>query len=329
MINLAILGSGSIAHMMANTVKLMNKSGENRVNLYAIASRDLSKAQAFAKEFSMPVSYGSYEELYNDPKVDLVYIATPHNLHYQEAKECLNHGKHVLCEKAFTINAKQAKELIELSEEKKLLLAEAIWTRYLPMRQIINDVIESNIVGRPYLLTANLGYELTTIPRLVKKNLAGGALLDVGVYPINFANMIFGDPDRVDAVGLKNQDGVDMSNSITFSYEKTGQMAVLCSSAMSVSDRFGMIHCQNGFIQVENINNPQSLNVYNKQYQLIKHIDCPKQLTGYEYEVVACINAIENNKIECEQMPHEKTLYIMNLLDSIRAQLSIKYPEEE
>lgn len=329
MINFAIVGAGSIAKLMATTIKMMNKGGDESVKLYAIASRSLEKAKEFAKEFGIEKAYGSYEELYNDPAINLVYIATPHNFHYEQTKACLEHGKHVLCEKAFTVNAKEAKELIDLSKEKKLLLAEAIWTRYQPMRQIINDVISSGIVGPAYMITANLGYSIADKPRLVKKDLAGGALLDVGVYPINFTNMIFGDPTGVEATCIKNQEGVDVSNSITLTYADTGRMAVLCSSAICVSDRFGMIHCKDGFIQVENINNPQSIQVFNKQYQLIKEIKCPKQYTGYEYEVVACVKAIEAGLCECEQMPHERTLYIMNLLDSIRAQLGIKYPFEK
>lgn len=327
-INFAILGLGMIAKVMASTILQMNKSGDKSVKLYGAASRSLEKSQSFCKEFSVEKAYGSYEDLYKDPKVDLVYIATPHSCHFEEVKKCLEHGKNVLCEKAFTVNAKQAKELIDLAKDKKLLLAEAIWTRYQPMRQIIADTINSNIVGPVTMLTANLGYDIVSVPRLVKPELAGGALLDVGIYPLNFANMILGDPDCVDAVCIKNASGVDMSNSITLSYEKTGVMAVLCSSAMGISDRFGMIHCKKGFIQVDNVNNPQGLKVFDSNYSLIKEIKCPKQLTGYEYEVAACVQAIEQGKIECPQMPHERTLYMMQLMDSIRAQLGIKYPFE-
>lgn len=327
-INFAILGLGMIARVMANTILQMNKAGDHCVRLYAAASRSKEKSQSFCSEFSVATSYGSYEELYKDPNVDLVYIATPHSCHFEEVKQCLQHGKNVLCEKAFTVNAKQAKELIELAKEKKLLLAEAIWPRYQPMRKIIVDTINSNVVGPVTMLTANLGYDIVSVPRLVKPELAGGALLDVGIYPLNFANMILGDPDSVEATCIKNASGVDMSNSITLCYEKTGVMAVLCSSAMGISDRFGMIHCKKGFIQVDNINNPQGLKVFDCNYSLIKEIKCPKQLTGYEYEVSACVRAIEQGKIECPEMPHERTLYMMQLMDSIRAQLGIRYPFE-
>lgn len=327
-LNFGILGLGMIARVMADTVLKMNNSGDKSVRLYAAASRSMEKSLNFSKEFSVEKAYGSYEELYKDPNVDLVYIATPHSCHFEDVKQCLEHGKNVLCEKAFTVNAKQAKELIDLAQKKKLLLAEAIWTRYQPMRKIIDDTISSGIVGPVTMLTANLGYNIVSVPRLVKPELAGGALLDVGIYPLNFANMILGDPDSVEAVCIKNAAGVDMSNSITLCYEKTGVMAVLCSSALGVSDRFGMIHCKKGFIQVDNINNPQGLKIFDSNYSLIKEIKCPEQLTGYEYEVSACVSAIEQGLTECPQMPHERTLYMMQLMDTIRSQLGIKYPFE-
>lgn len=328
MVRLALLGLGKIARVMANTVLLMNQHGDTSIKLVGAASRSKDKALEFSREFGIEKAYGSYQELYDDPDIDLVYIATPHSHHYEEALACLNSGKHVLCEKAFTVNAKMAEDLIKKSCEKKLLLAEAIWTRYMPSRQAINDVIASGIIGSVTMVTANLSYSIANVPRLVKPELAGGALLDVGVYPLNFACMILGEPDRVDAVCIKNAAGVDMSNSVTLCFDKTAQMAVLCSSATGVSDRFGYIHGTNGFIQVDNINNPKSLTVFNKEYQAVKKLDFSNQLTGYEYEVQACVNAIESASVECSQMPHKDTLYMMRLYDSIRAQLGIRYPFE-
>ncbi|MGN1281315.1 MAG: Gfo/Idh/MocA family protein [Succinivibrio sp.] len=328
MVRLAILGLGNIARVMARTVQLMNQHGDNSVKVVAGASRSKEKAEAFCREFSIEKAYGSYQELYDDADIDLVYIATPHSHHFEEAKACLESGKHVLCEKAFTVNAAMAEQLVALSKEKNLLLSEAIWTRYMPSRLAINEVIASGIIGQVTMVTANLSYSIAHVPRLVKPELAGGALLDVGVYPLNFACMILGEPDRVDAVCIKNSAGVDMSNSITLCYEKTAQMAVLCSSATGVSDRFGYIHGTKGFIQVENINNPQSLTVYNSDYQAVKMLDFKDQLTGYEFEVQSCVKAINEGRCECPQMPHDMTLYMMRLYDSIRAQLGIKYPFE-
>lgn len=328
MLNFAILGAGSIARVMATTINKMNSSGNNIVKLAAVASRSLDKSKQFASEFNIEKAYGSYDELYNDPSIDIVYIATPHNFHYEQCKSCLQHKKNVLCEKPFTVNAKQAKELLDLAAEKKVFITEGIWTRYQPMRRIIDEEIKSGIIGKPMMVTANLSYNMTRKERLLKPELAGGALLDVGIYALNFANMILGDPDEVDSSCIKNAAGVDMSNSVTFTYKDTAKMAVLCSSALCVSDRFGMIHGSEGFIMVENINNPQSLKIFDNAYNLIKEINAPEQLTGFEYEVEEVAKAIKNGEIQCSSMPHERILYMMNLMDSIRAQMGIKYPFE-
>jgi len=326
-IRYAILGAGAIGHVMAKTVTMMNQAGNNGVKLCAIASRDVKRAKEFASLYGIEKAC-TYEDLYNDKDIDLVYIATPHNFHFEQSKRCLESGKHVLCEKAFTVNAKEARELCKIARERNLLITEAIWPRYQPMRQIINETISSGIAGQPMMLTATLCYSISHNQRLVKPELAGGALLDVGIYSLNFANMIFGDPDEVDAVCVKNMAGVDMSDSITLRY-KSGQMAVLNASSMCISDRMGIIYCTKGHIRVENINNPQSIEVYNERYELIKKIPCPPQLTGYEYELIKACEAIEKGQTECEDMPHERTIYMMELMDSIRAQYALKYPFEK
>ena len=185
--NIGIIGTGWIADKMAITL-----SGMKTARLYAIASRSYQKAEQFAKQYSVPKIYGSYQELADDENIDLIYIATPHSHHYQHAKMCLLKGKPVLCEKAFTVNAGQAQELIKISQEKKVFLAEAIWTRYQPMRKMISDEISSNIIGKPLMISANLCYPNIARERMFKPELAGGALLDLGVYVLNFADMFFG-----------------------------------------------------------------------------------------------------------------------------------------
>lgn len=209
MLKMAIMGAGSIANKMADTITKMND-----VKAYAIAARDTERAAAFAKKYGFTKFYGSYEEMLKDPEVQLVYIATPHSHHYKCAKMCLEAGKHVLCEKAFTVNAEQAKEILKLAEEKKLLLTEAIWTRYMPSRNMINKLIADGTIGEVTSLTANLGYELSEVKRIWDPQLAGGALLDVGVYLVNFASMIFGeDLEHVQSEAVfKN--GVDMIDNI-------------------------------------------------------------------------------------------------------------------
>ncbi len=327
MINLGIIGAGVIAGTMAETCNLMTKRGNSPVKLYAIGSRTQEKADAFAKKYGVEKAYGTYEAFYQDKNVDLVYVATPHNLHYENTKACLQTGHHVLVEKAFTVNAKECEALIKLAKEKKLLLTEAIWTRYQPMRRMIDETLASGIIGTPLVLTANLSYSMAKKERLQKPELAGGALLDVGVYTLNFADMIFGAPQTCEATCLKNADGVDVSDTIALTYDG-GRMATLSTSSLVVSDRFGMVHGSEGFMQVDNINNPQGFKVFDKGYKLIKEVKCPPQLTGYEYEVIESCACIEKGVLECPSMPHQDTLRIMQLMDSIRAQFNLKYPFE-
>lgn len=323
MLKVGILGAGGIASVMANTIARMDSACG-----YAVASRDLNKAREFAEKWGITKAYGSYEEMLEDPGVELVYIATPHSHHYRHAKMCLAHGKHVLCEKAFTVNAAQAEELFRIAGEKRLLITEAIWTRYMPMRGTINEVLRSGIVGKPWLLTANLGYMISQVPRMKEPQLAGGALLDVGVYPLNFAAMVFGnDPVSITGTAVLTEKGVDAQDSITLKYAD-GRMAVINATMMGLSDRRGIIDCDNGMLEIININNPEELRVYNRDRVLIASYKAPKRITGYEYEVEACIRALDAGGIECPLMPHAETVRIMQWMDDLRAQFGVKYPEE-
>lgn len=327
MINLGIIGAGSIAKTMAQTVRKMNENGIGKIRMYAVASRNLEKAKAFAAENKAEKSFGSYESLLCDTEVDLVYIATPHSFHHEQAKLSLEHNKHVLCEKAFTVNACQAEDLISLAESKNLLITEAIWTRYQPMRKIISDEINSGVLGKPLSLSAELSYSIMNKERLVRPELAGGALLDVGIYPLNFATMVFGHPDEVHSVCQKSESGVDVHDSITLFYND-GKMASLTSGMCEVGNRNAFVNCENGFFQIKNVNNPESIELFDKNYNLIKKITRPEQFTGYEYELLESAEAIENGKTECPSMPHSETIYMMKLLDEIRNQFGVKYPFE-
>ena len=323
MLKVGILGAGGIASAMAKPISQMT-SARN----FAVASRDLNKAREFAAKWGMTKAYGSYEEMLADPGVDLVYVATPHSHHYPHVKLCLEHGKHVLCEKAFTVNAAQARELFRIAREKHLLLTEAMWTRFLPMRGTINEVLRSGIVGKPWLLTANLGYMISQVERLKEPSLAGGALLDVGVYPLNFAAMVFGnDPVSITGTAVLSDKGVDRQDSITLRYAD-GKIAVLNATMMGMSDRRGVIDCDNGMLEIVNINCPEELRVYNKDRLLIASYRAPKCISGYEYEVEACVRALDAGGIECPLMPHAETVRMMEWMDDLRAQFGVRYPDE-
>ncbi len=319
----AILAPGHIAHSMARAVSEIEK-----IECYAVASRDYGRAADFAKQWGFEKAYGSYEEMVKDSQVELVYVASPHSHHYEHTRLCLEHGKHVLVEKAFTVNAKQARELIQLSEEKGLLLAEAIWTRYMPSRKMIDDILASGVLGNVTSLTANLGYILPHVERMQNPELAGGALLDLGVYPINFALMAFhGSIKEVNAAAIMSPKGVDWMNSITLSFAD-GKMAVLHSDMLAQTDRQGVISGDKGYLEVQNINNCEEIRVFNLERKMTASYQVPEQINGYEYEVLSCIRAIEEGRTECEEMPHSETLRVMELLDRIREQWGMSYPCE-
>ena len=321
--NVAILGTGHIAAKMAATLQQMKD-----VNCYAVASREQIRAEAFAKEWGFKKACGSYEELAADPHVDLVYIATPHSHHYEHARLCILNGKAVLCEKAFTANARQAEALLQLAKERNVFITEAIWTRYMPFSHTIRELVFNGSIGRPHMLTANLGYPIAYKERIAKPELCGGALLDIGVYPINFARMIFGTGiDDIQSHCAKNNYGVDIQESISFRYAN-GNMAVMQLTASCANDRQGIISGEKGYIVVDNINNPQQAAIYDSDHQLVKIYDCPSQISGYEYEVQASIDALRRGQLETAAMPHAETLEIMHLLDRLRQQWGVVYPAD-
>ncbi len=324
---IGIIGAGGIAAVMADTAGQMKEA-----EIYAVASRSAEKAKAFAERYGAARAYGSYEALLDDPAVDLVYIALPHSHHCAWTKAALEAGKHVLCEKAFAANAAEAREMIALSEEKGLLLAEAIWTRYMPSRALIDEVLASGRLGELRTLSANLGYRIDTHERLIRPELAGGALLDLTVYPLNFAAMTFGGGiRRIECACLITDTGVDGQDSVMLEYAD-GRMANLFTTIYSLTDRRGLIYGTEGFLEVENINNPAALRIWSPDREaprVLETIPVPAQITGYEYEVLACRRAIEDGKTECEEMPHSETLRMMEQMDLIRGRFGIVYPFEK
>lgn len=319
----AIMATGWIAERMAETVTPLPE-----VEKYAVASRSLEKAQAFAKQWGFAKAYGSYEELVQDPEVELIYVATPHSHHYECGKLCLENGKPALIEKAFCVNAKQARELIALSKEKGVFLCEAFWPRFMPSRRMVEEVLEQGTIGQVTSMLAQFGAALDYRERMVKPELAGGALLDLGVYTINFARMFAGcEVKDITAAAVLSPEGVDQVNSVTLTFEN-GCLALLNSNMCSNAHNRGIIYGREGRIEVVNTNNFESIKVFNKDGVLIQDLDIPEQITGYEYEVLASIKAISEGKLECEEMPYSETIRMMEIMDEARAQWGMKYPGE-
>ena len=319
-----ILGAGSIANVMAKTIQKIDKSKD--IILYAVASRSLDKARDFASNYENLIAYGSYEELLQDSNVDLVYIATPHSHHYEHTKLALEHGKPCLVEKAFTANARQAKELLELAKSKNLFITEAIWTRYMPLSHKVTELMQSGIIGEPRVLTATLCYMMENKERIVRPDLCGGALLDLGVYCLNFARMYFGTDIARTVTNVHLSDtGMDMQECISLSYAN-GKMANLQAGCLCLNDRQGIISGVDGYIRVDNVNCPELVEVY-RNYELVGTYKKPEDMvTGYEYQVFECKRCIEQGLLESPMMPHEETIAIMEQMDELRKEWGVKYP---
>lgn len=319
-----IIATGPMAQTFTDTLCKIKDA-----ELYAVASRDLDKAIAFKQKNNYEKAYGSYTELINDENVEIVYIATPQSTHFDLMKECIENHKPVLCEKAFTLNGNQARKIKELAINNNVFVAEALWPRYMPSRKIIKEAIDSKIIGEPKILTGNLSYVIYMNKRIVDLSLGGGALLDVGVYGLNFALMSFGDEiDRIDSSCEFTSTGVDGQESITLHY-KDGRMAVLTHGIYSRSDRKGIIYGDKGYIVVENINNPSSVDAYDTNDKLIKHYDIPSQISGYEYEIEECINCIKQGKIYADSISLDDSIVLMDTMDKVRNIWGLKYPQEK
>ena len=356
----AILGCGHIATKMAAAVKTLEKKGMG-VECYAVASRDLQKAEAFAKEYGFEKSYGSYEELAADSAIDLIYIATPHSHHHEFAKLCIEHGRNILVEKAFTANAKLAAEVISLAQDKGVFLCEAMWTRFLPALETIRSWIREGRIGNVETVEADFSMKLSDRERMHNPSLAGGALLDIGIYSLTFADLFLGERETsdgfvrneitsMDCKCVKFKTGVDASDWINITYEN-GQRAYLKTSMVSPTHNEGVIYGTAGQIRVQNLNDMVMLELLDDAGNVVEKFEPPRLCNCYEYEVLACKEAIENpakfrheicdtlDGRECSngakavvwerpEMTHAKTMEFMTLMDQIRERIGVSYTFE-
>jgi predicted dehydrogenase len=324
LLRVGIIGTGWIAEKAAITL-----NGLENCEAYAVGSRSKATADAFADKWKIPKAYGSYAELIADSEVDLIYVGTPHSHHYDVTREALLAGKPCLVEKAFMANARETKEIIDLAHERGVFLAEAIWTRYQPVVTTVRDLISSGRIGQPRLVTATLGYSMGNKPRIMRPDLCGGALLDLGVYALNFARMFFSaDIVTIDGHCVKSDTGMDLTNAITLILSD-GMLCNLQSSAACVGDNIGVIAGTEGNLIIDNINNPQTITVNGPDRTYVETIRVPQQITGYEYQFIACRQALIDGLLEPREMPHAETLYIMQLMDDLRRKWGVHYPMDD
>ncbi|MCI5745042.1 MAG: Gfo/Idh/MocA family oxidoreductase [Erysipelotrichaceae bacterium] len=309
--NIGIIGAGHIAIKMANTINSLKD-----FTCYAIASRSLNKAIDFKEKYHFIKAYGSYEELLKDDNVDFVYIATPHSLHYEQMKLCLEYKKNVLCEKILTTSYKDTKEIYSLFEKENLLLLEALWTSFMPSRKVINDLINSKIIGDLTSVFAFFETNLMHKERVVKKELGGGALFDIGLYPITFIFRTLGfnyDYFNVDNIEYENE--VDVKETITFYHKDIKAKAIV--DAKINGRRDVVIKGNNGTIYIDNVTNPSIITIKDISDNIIKQLDLTPKYGGFEYELLSFKEAMDNKEFDHKLWSHQDSMKLSIVLDEI------------
>ncbi len=322
--NWGLIGTGTISNLFAEGLASLDNA-----KIYAVGSRSPQTANKFALKWNVNQAYGSYEELYADPQVDVVYIGTPHNFHFQNVSDALNAGKHVLCEKAFTINAGEARELVKLAREKNLFLMEAMWNRFQPWYGVARQLLDENRLGDLHHLKADLSFrfDVGLEHRIFNLDLAGGALLDLGVYPIALASAIFGKPLEILATGSLCETGVDDQVSMIFKYA-SGATAELGCSSKFLSKNNATIHGAKGYLELHGmIGRPHKVSIQEQGKEIVE-IDTPHTSNGYQYEAQAVMDMLSAGQIEHPLMPLNETIKIMETMDHIRSLLGLSYPGE-
>ncbi|MBN1415227.1 MAG: Gfo/Idh/MocA family oxidoreductase [Bacteroidales bacterium] len=319
--NWGILGTGFIARKMAEALLFVPQS-----KLYAVGSRNMDTAKAFAGQYNVEKGYDSYDALARDPNIDIVYIATPHNLHYENTMMSLDHGKHVLCEKPFAVNGREVRAMINMAMEKNCFLMEAMWTRFLPGLIKVKELVDSGRIGRIRLLTADFGIHLPFDPnhRLYNKKLIGGSLLDLGIYPLFLSLLLLGKPKNSKAMAGMGTTGVDHNCSFTLGYDND-TLAVLYSSIVAKTDIMASIYGENGTIVFDNwwyMPVPVKLITPDGKEEYLNRKSVGN---GYNYEATELIQCLEKGKIQSDLMSWENSLLLIDTLDAIRKEIGLVY----
>ncbi len=328
-LNWGIIAPGGIARLFASALR-----ASTRQRVVAVGSRSLERGRAFAAEFGVPTVYGSYAELVADPKVQAVYVASPHSEHAAQALLAIEAGKHVLVEKAFTRNAKEARRVVAAARKQQVALMEAMWTRFLPRTDIVRQLLADGVLGSLETLIADHGQLLPAdrAPRLHLPELAGGALLDLGIYPISFAAFALGVPSAVFATGALTETGVDrqVSAQLTrFPTNPNAQALVSCTLAAktpttaSISGSLGRIELDGDFYAPGRVRlvAPSGVSITSATPELVGH-------QGLAYEAAHFAQLVADGFTESPRLPLDETVAIIEVLDEIRSQVRVRYPGE-
>ena len=325
--NWAILGCGKIAKKFSEDLQSLRNA-----NLYAAASRDFQKAQDFANEFGYEKAYGSYGEMLNDPKVDVVYVATPHSHHHEHAILCLNHKKAVLCEKAFAINSKEVSEMIDTAKQQNTFLMEAFWSRFQPSFIKAMEIIQSGELGKLKMLRSDFAFngpkDMTN--RLYNLDLGGGSLLDIGIYPVFASLMAFGKPVEIKTIANFSPTGSEETIVATLKYVND-EIAILSSSFACHSSVQTEFWCEKGFVRLnKNWFTSELLTIFKTGDKKESSVAYDKnEGVGYELEAAHVMECLDAGLTESPMMPLSFSADMMEVLDAIRKDAGIRYPNHD
>ena len=320
-----ILATGGIAHAFTHDIQTAG------IDVVAVGSRNAESASAFAAEFGIPRAHGSYEELAADPDVDIVYIATPHPSHAENALLCLSHGKHVLVEKPFTLNQREAAAVRDAAAARGLLAMEAMWTRYLPHMVRIRELLAEGALGEVRTVIADHTQRISSDPahRLNALELGGGALLDLGIYPISFAWDILGAPVEVSARARLGETGADTEVATIFTHEG-GALSTTVSSSRAAGPDTAHIVGTEARIDIDRIwYAPTSFRLTTPDGVVVEEFESDVAAGGKQYQAFAAERIIASGGTDSEVLPIDETVAIMGTLDEIRAQIGVRYPAED
>ena len=322
-----ILAPGWIAQQFATALRQ-----GTRQQIVAVGSRNLARARAFADQHGAPAAYGSYDELVHDPQVDIVYVASPHSEHHRQARLALEAGKPVLVEKAFTRNAAEARDLVDLAQARGLFLLEGMWSRFLPHYDVVHQAVQNGLIGEITTVFADHGQHLYPDgpDRLSDPDLAGGALLDLGVYPISFADFVLGPFTSITATGTLTDRGVDQQEAVTVA-NAAGALGVLHASMLAASPCTASICGTDGRIDIDGtFYLPTSVQLYDRDGVMIDRHDPSGDVAhqGLRYEAAEAARCLSAGVTESSLHPLATTVRTMAAMDEVRRQLGVHFSDE-
>ena len=316
-----ILGAGKIADKFCTALSFVEGA-----EVYAIASRDMGNAKSFAEKYQATKCYNNYSDLMKDETVDIIYIATPHAFHYEQAMQCLQHKKPVLCEKPMTLSYHQTLALVTAAKEKNVFIMEGMWTSCMPFLDKIKSLIHDDVIGAPKFISADFGFftPVDAESRLFKKSLGGGSLLDVGVYPVFLATVLLGEPSAIKSISKLTSTGVDEYCNMILEYDNKTTAQLLCSINFNTPIKANIIG-EKGRIAIEN----PWFKATEFQLELndgtVEKFSFSHQSNGFEYEIREVMYCLDNGLLESTKMPHHLTLSISKIMEDVLMQAGVKY----